>query len=247
MDDNSFPEIYDGDTLRGMYDALDMTDEDISLLRDYFDAFANFYMVLSLKDAYKIIKRQNKDLITREKFTKFADMARHENHSYYILGDDELYEDEAAPDNPLDRKIVECSLVEIDYELYYDLAESIESFELFIPAKELLLKYKSDSFYEKNVYSEALYNFFVNKLRMNEEEANQAVLDCFPLLRVPSDSPYLCVDYFKEEEGYKFTRNNLEEFLDIIERFYQNMRNPYFRGLTYKEWACLKRDNYDDE
>lgn len=51
-----------------------------------------------LKDAYKIISKQNKGLITLDEFIAFSEIARHEDHFYCILAKDELYLD--APNDP---------------------------------------------------------------------------------------------------------------------------------------------------
>ena len=52
---------------------------------------ANLYQLL-LKDAYNIITEQNKGMITEEQFIAFSEIARHEEHEYYILSEDVLAE-----------------------------------------------------------------------------------------------------------------------------------------------------------
>ncbi len=227
--------------VKSMYEALDMAEEDINLLHDYFDAFANFYLRLSLKDAYKIIKSQNKELVTREKFTMFAEIASYENHSYYILGDDELYEDEAPPTNPLDKIIVECSLVDITYEPYYDVTEFTEGEALYVPAKSLLLQYKSKDFYERDKYHEALYNFLVNNLHLEEEKADKEIIKCVRIIRTPMRSPKVYIDYLRKK-GFHLTRNKIDELSEILMELFQNMKNPYFRGLTFSDWYTISND-----
>ena len=55
-----FPRIYAESTITRMNKKLALPQETMSLLYDYFEAFANLYQLLPLKYAYKIISRQNK-------------------------------------------------------------------------------------------------------------------------------------------------------------------------------------------
>lgn len=66
-----FPRQYAESTLNRMYKKLELSDDIIKLLEDYFDAFANLYNILPLEDAFGIINEQNKDLLTKEKFIAF--------------------------------------------------------------------------------------------------------------------------------------------------------------------------------
>ena len=103
-----FPRQYAESTLNRMYKKLELSDDIIKLLEDYFDAFANLYNILPLEDAFGIINEQNKDLLTKEKFIAFSEIMRHdmpEGRFYYILGVDELYNDAPKPE-PMERMIV---------------------------------------------------------------------------------------------------------------------------------------------
>lgn len=73
-----FPRQYDESTLNRMYKKLELSDDIIKLLEDYFDAFANLYNILPLEDAFGIINEQNKDLLTKEKFIAFSEIMRHD-------------------------------------------------------------------------------------------------------------------------------------------------------------------------
>lgn len=50
-----FPRQYAESTLNRMYKKLELSDDIIKLLEDYFDAFANLYNILPLEDAFGII------------------------------------------------------------------------------------------------------------------------------------------------------------------------------------------------
>lgn len=77
-----------------MYAQLELSDDTIKLLHEYFAAFGEFYRIISLNDAFGIIKRHNGDLISKDAFIAFSEIVRHEDELfYYVLGADELFDD----------------------------------------------------------------------------------------------------------------------------------------------------------
>lgn len=71
------PKMYTANSIKAMHEKLNLDAETVMLLYDYFDAFSNFYEMLPLKDAYKIIKKQNDKLkLTDEDFIAFSEIAR---------------------------------------------------------------------------------------------------------------------------------------------------------------------------
>lgn len=89
-----FPQLYEKSRLDEMYAKLGQPNDTIKLLYDYFAAFGEFYRIIFLQDAFRIIKRQNGDLIYKDDFIAFSEIVRHENgHFYYVLGVDEFYDD----------------------------------------------------------------------------------------------------------------------------------------------------------
>ena len=56
------PKMYTANSIKAMHEKLNLDAQTVMLLYDYFDAFSNFYEMLPLKDAYKIIKKQNDKL-----------------------------------------------------------------------------------------------------------------------------------------------------------------------------------------
>ena len=77
---SKFPRVYAECIIARMNKKLALRQETMSLLYDYFEAFANLYQLLPLKDACKIISKQNKGLITLEEFIAFSEISRHEDH-----------------------------------------------------------------------------------------------------------------------------------------------------------------------
>ena len=67
------PKMYTANSIKAMHEKLNLDAQTVMLLYDYFDAFSNFYEMLPLKDAYKIIKKQNDELkLTEEGFIAFS-------------------------------------------------------------------------------------------------------------------------------------------------------------------------------
>lgn len=52
------PKMYTANSIKAMHEKLNLDAQTVMLLYDYFDAFSNFYEMLPLKDAYKIIKNK---------------------------------------------------------------------------------------------------------------------------------------------------------------------------------------------
>ena len=132
-----FPEEYEREQLDEMYAALGLPEEQVSLLKNYFDAFGHFYQRISLRDAYDIFRRHNGEIISREDFISFSEIVRHEEKGfcfYFILAEDELF-DNVADTQPIDREIVAECLVVVDEELYYQVTPELAAMEEFLIQK----------------------------------------------------------------------------------------------------------------
>jgi hypothetical protein len=75
-----------------------------------FQTRPNLYGVIPLRKAWEIVSDQNTDLVSKEEFFTFAEIARHECEDYCIMKDDELYLD-GKPTGRLDWKIIDISLL----------------------------------------------------------------------------------------------------------------------------------------
>ena len=230
---SKFPRIYAESTLTRMHKKLELSDETVQLLYDYFDAFSNFYQRLPLKDAYDIFEKQNKGLVTKEKFIAFSEIARHEEHFYGILGLEELYLDEPKSE-PFDREIVHESLLCFDFDEYYRMAEAQQKKPLYIPEKSKLLKYADDFYYEETPYTNALYNFFRKKLKYDAVKSEELVSECvFIILTGPKFMELLSNEL--ERMNVKMSQAQYEEFFGIIGELNNNTSIPENRGFTPNE------------
>lgn len=237
---SDFPQFYKKSKLDEMYARLALPDDTIKLLHDYFIAFGEFYYIISLRDAFSIIKKQNGDLISKEAFIAFSEIVRHEDgHFYYILGVDELYEN-APVSEIMDREIVQISLVDIDFELYYGVSDIQRGKPLYIPSKEELLKYADDMYFEHNPQIEALIDFFQNTIGMDFEEADDMAGECVLCITcavIPKDNPVDDVLSDFDRMKIKLTKLQEAEFFKLVCDLANNTRLPCNRGFTPNELA----------
>ena len=89
-----------------------LTKETTELLERYFDAAANLYGIITLSKLLHIYNSQNEP-ITEEQITEFADTFDHSKKFYYIVSEDEMY-DNIDNTKPMNREIVAEYLV-MDY------------------------------------------------------------------------------------------------------------------------------------
>lgn len=235
-----FPRIYAESTIARMNKKLALPQETMSLLYDYFEAFANLYQLLPLKDAYKIISRQNKDLITLDEFIAFSEIARHEEHFYYILAKDELYLD-APKEEPIDREIVHSCLVDIDYEYYYNLVKHQINKPLKILPKQELLKYKDDMYIADTPYVRAMTNFLCSRLKLPAQRTDDIISDLI-LIITCDDRPFDALSEMLDRKEIMMTKSQLKNFIKLFTDLSNNTRLPQNRGFTPLELSANRGD-----
>lgn len=232
-----FPRIYSESTITRMYKKLALPQETIALLHDYFDSFSNLYQVLPLRDAYKIIDSQNSGLITFDEFISFSEIARHEEHYYYILAKDELFLD-APEEEPIDREIVHESLVDIYLDDYYNMVKSQYNKPLKIIPKQEMLNYKKDLYIADTPQIRAMEHFWQARLKMSAKQSKDMVADCI-LIITCDDEPFDAMSMELERMKINMTVKQLEEFMQLFTDLHNNTRNPRNRGFTPYELAKL--------
>ena len=234
-----FPRIYAESTITRMYKKLALPQETIALLHDYFDAFSNLYQVLPLRDAYKIIDSQNSGMITFDEFISFSEIARHEEHYYYILAKDELYLN-APEEGAIDREIVHESLVDIDLDDYYKMVEIQSDKPLNILPKQELLNYKKDLYIADTPQVRAMENFFCTRLKMNADKSKDMVAECV-LIITCDDRPFDAVSMEIERMKINMTVKQLEEFMQLFTELLNNTRLPQQRIFTQRACQAIRR------
>lgn len=222
-------------TLKTKYRQLGLPEETVELLHKYFSAFAHLYGVLPLKDAYKIINRQNPEIISFEKLYEFSNIVKRERQYYYIVDMDELWDD-VSP-TPENREIVAEDLLAVSDEYYYELAKMQRGKPLFIPEKDKLLKYEDEYYYEKTPSAIALEQFFIKTKKLTKEKLLDAMSTVTFSLN-SSDS----MDTVYENLSWSNISFSLDEaitFGNLFTEMNNNFRMQFNRGYTPNELSKL--------
>lgn len=228
-----FPRIYAESTLKRMYSKLNLETEQIELIRQYFDAFSNLYGIITMRKAFEIISNQNHGSISEEDFLAFAEIARHENHYYYILSMDELYTDE-LPSEPMERELVAEYLLVCGFDDYYNVSKGHFGKEYYVPSKAELLKYADEHYYEKTPQTNAILNFFMKEMHMKKTDAEEFLYETIMEIRMNDGKFNLPFETY-EDMGLLFSVNQIKKFLPLYQELNKNFRTTFNRGNTPNE------------
>ncbi len=228
-----FPETYDDEKLKKMYAGLALPKETVQLLLQYFDAFANLYGIIPLRKALEIYIKQN-ELVAEEDFAAFAEVARHEEHMYSILGEDDLFSDCNELCGPLDREII-AEHVLIGEDDYEELKAEQGGKPYYIPSKRTLLKYADDFYFEQNAEFCALRDFLSHHMKLSANRTNDVASD-MQLFASMADQNYQRIINDMARMGVKFNdAKDMESFFDLYEEMFNNTRMSIHRGHTPNE------------
>lgn len=240
---SKMPRIYADSTIERMYRKLALPDETIKLLFNYLSAMANLYQLLPLKDAYKIISGQNKGMITEEQFIAFSEIARHEEHEYYILSEDELYTN-GKKSEPMDRTLLHESLCLCGFDEYYELEEEQYDKPLCILPKDELLRYTDDSYIPDTPQTRAMTDFLRKTLKMNKDDAEDVLAECNIICRLESGINNIeMVFSLIEKKGFFMSEAQLKRFISLYQDLHNNSRKPANRGFTPNELRAKHNGN----
>lgn len=229
-----FPGIFSPAKLKKLYAKLNMPEEITASLHTYFDAMAQFYGVIPLRKALEIINAQNDEPISEKDFTAFAEIVRHEEHFYRILGENEIYSDGKSPD-PLDRELVEESLYEVDLNDYDEMIDAQKGKPYYIPRKEELLKYADDCYFEQTLQSRALRTYFRRQKGLTRAQAEEFVEE-LQLFASSGENDFEEVMDDIIRMGMRFENElDVNEFLRLYADMSNHTRMAMNRGHTPEE------------
>lgn len=169
------PELFSKAELKKHYLALNLPEETVTMLHQYFAAMAKLYGIIPLRKALEIINAQNEP-ISEQAFLAFAEIARHEEHYYAILGEDELYAD-GKKSAPMEREIVHESLYAVDLAEYDEMQDRQQGKPYYIPSKERLLPYADEDYFETTSQSNAVERYLRQEKKLNTEKAAELLLE----------------------------------------------------------------------
>lgn len=233
------PETYSRRKLNAMYRDIPLKDTTSRLLRKYFNAMANLYGVIPLRKAWEIVSDQNTDLVSKEEFFTFAEIARHECEDYCIMKDDELYLD-GKPTGRLDWKIIDISLLYDEDDALHEVEVCQQGKDYFIPPKAELLRYNDSAYCESTPQSNRMWIFLSKTLRLDERKAGIAFEDILLYTRCLNGGLQKAVDIV-ERAGAVFNDKTLSEFASIHQNFNNNTRMQHNRGYTPNEINAMSK------
>lgn len=179
----------------------------VKKLYTYYEAFANLYGSVQLKDAWKVFKKFEPK-IHKKQFMAFSDIARRDDVPYYIFEIDELYCEEKRI--IAERIIVKKDLVFSGYGKYrfvYDLIER----QLYKPYydKPDLLDAAQHPFYDKGLKP------FIDKMKFTDGD-NEGKL--FSELYILDHEEKFSLGYYKDKHKKEVILKNAD--IPFSEKFY---------------------------
>ena len=230
----SLPEVYSRRKLNALYREIPLKDTTSRLLRKYFNAMANLYGIIPLRKAYEIISAQCRHPVSKEEFLSFSEIARHECEEYCLLGADELYPGRKQT-APLDREIIDITLVDGDLNAYHEMRHSQGGKPYYIPDRAELLAFDDPFYCEPTPAADALLQFMERCLRLKHDRA-AALLAEFVYAARCLDAGISEVMARLEGLGIHFRhRRDAERFCTLYQEFHNHMRLQCNRGYTPEE------------
>ncbi len=233
---SGYPKPYAESTLKTKYKQLGLPAETVELLHSYFSAFANFYGILTLKDAYNIIIKQNPELLTFDKLYEFTEIVKREKQYYYIVDADEMRSN--ALSTPETREIVAEDLLSVDDDAYYELFEAQSDKPLYIPKKDELLRYEDEFYYEKTPSSDAVEKFFIKRKKITGEDLLDVMADIICSYNI-SDNPIEEAFDSLEWMEIELTDDEVETLGELLCKLNNNFRTRFNRGYTPNELSKI--------
>ena len=211
-----------------------LSDETKHLLNRYFDAAANLYGIISLRNLREIYNMQNEP-INEEDFLEFADEIDLGHKFFDIVGEDEFYDD-ADEILPIDRDIVaEYLLQDEDFDGYYSVKEGQSGKPYYIPDKKQFLKYSDEYYHEKTLSFISLRAFFRNQSELTKEQADEIADDIYGMANPLDGEIESVVSMIEDLNMFHFNTYTLKEFYSLYTDMYNDTRLHINCGHTPNE------------
>lgn len=235
----AWPDTYSRRKLNSLYREIPLKDTTFRLLRKYFNAMGNLYGIIPLRKAFEIISSQSPNLVSRDEFLAFAEIARHECEDYCLLGQDELYTD-GRLDDVMDREIIDMLLVSGELDQYHAMLKAQRGKPYYIPRKQELLAYDDPFYYVPSRASENLLTFFTESLHMDETQAAAVFDELLYGIRCLNVEFSQAMSHLKEMGIVLRGMEQAEAFIKIYQEFHNHTRMQSNRGHTPDELFSMQ-------
>lgn len=215
-----------------------LNSETKALLERYFDAAGNLYGIIPLDKLLEIYNSQNEP-ISEEDFLSFVDEIDLEQKYFFIMGEDEFYDDvKNVP--PIKRDLIsEYILMEEKDPQYYKIKEAQIGKPYYVPAKEKLLKYEDSFYFEKTLSFISFRAFLRNQTNLTKEQADDVAEEIYCGANVHEGSvedAFNMVNYFNRN----LTGCDIDEFIRLFHDMYEDSRLHINRGHTPREMFKIR-------
>ncbi len=223
-----------------MSNKLDTTTKELIL--QYFDAFQNLYGIISMKRALRIIREQNPALVLSDAdfidfLDDFCDTEEYDHMYYIIVFDSEMYEEAVSETDPLKQFLISEYLYTCDDDGYEELKDAQEGYRFYIPAKEELLRYADEYYYEIMPSHLAMLSFLQEELHFPAEQAQDTVDDLqgsmvIDMLDTEDLDYYMDIIYHMGQAYFRTFEDDdqYELCIDLINAIREETRRHAFRG-----------------
>lgn len=233
-----WPETYTRRRLNALYREIPLKDTTSRQLRKYFHAMSNFYGIIPLRKAYRIIHQLSPRLITEDEFWAFAEIAVHECENYYIMGEDELYQD-VGKTTLHDSNIIDAFLFVGGDDNYGLTKRSQQGKPYYVPDKKELLKYNDNLYYEQTQEWEDMKAFLEKDAGLSEDDIECAKYTMRMATRYIYLNDASAFDILEEAEIKLKNMKQVEKFTQLFTGLNNNSRMQCNRGYTPKELGSM--------
>lgn len=235
---SEFPKKLTGDALQQLHNraAISISEEKINYYRDMFGAMAEFYGIIPVIKVFEIFTDNYGETLSEESFLDLCEFFRYEQKShFYIFGKEEYYENSKVPASlPMDRLLAHEVFVEFE-DAYEKLISLKEGKPWYIPPKEIMEKYQSDSEIEKNESFYALINFLSSEFRLSADDAEYKAFDAIYTLTMEDHTFDVFLNELQRMGIDDISLEQVEKLVPYYIELNNNTRMPANNGYTPAE------------
>lgn len=154
--EDDLPDFLSPDTIQALYRALPIPMKSVEYIHSYFEAAARLYGVIPVIRLMDIYNSQNKP-VERDVFFVLAEIIRHEENTFSILGPED-FEPDAAPE-PINWDVIDDHLLQDDPEDYPKLVRDQGNKPYKILPKAEFLRYADPDYYPVTPQSTAMRKY----------------------------------------------------------------------------------------
>jgi hypothetical protein len=181
-----------------------------------YKAFANLYGAILSDDVYSILKKHYPDLLKKELIENLKEKSQADTKGYIILKTNN------------NKYVIALTFIPI-YEMDEVLSQrNIKSFYIYNDISDFL-KYADSSYCEETPEYRRLYRFYKYTLRLSDDKIKK----CFKtILHINRSGQTDMESIIKTINGKINTEDQVYDFLNIYQKFINNLRIPYNLGHT---------------